>query len=253
MIAVISPAKTLDTSRIKLGFETTPVFLNEAARLVSILKKIKPSALMQLMDISEKLAQSNYQRYKTFDKNHTSDNSKAAILTFKGDVYLGLKADSFDIKDFEFAQNHLMILSGLYGILRPADLMQEYRLEMGTSLETAKGKNLYEFWGDKITKALNDYIKVQNETYIINLASQEYWKAINTKKLKAKVIQVDFHEERDGKLSFVSFNAKKARGMMCHFMIKNRLNNPEDLKAFDYEGYYFAEHLSKPDHFRFLK
>lgn len=208
---------------------------------------------MQLMDISDKLAKQNVLRYKAFNKSHTAENSKPALLTFKGDVYLGLKADSFDDSDLNFAQDHIRILSGLYGILRPLDLMQEYRLEMGTELTTSRGKNLYEFWGDKITKALNDSIKTQKEEYVINLASQEYWKAVQPKKLKAKVIQVDFHEERDGKISFVSFNAKKARGMMCHFIIKNRLSSPESLKAFDYDGYYFSEHLSGPDHFRFLK
>jgi uncharacterized protein len=253
MIAIISPAKTLDPSPRQTEYHTQPIFINEASRLTTSLKKFKDDALMQLMDISEKLAKQNVQRYKSFNKSHTADNSNPALLTFKGDVYLGLKADSFDDSDLNFAQDHIRILSGLYGILRPLDLMQEYRLEMGTELVTSRGKNLYEFWGDKITKALNNTIKTQSEDCVINLASQEYWKALQPKILKAKVIQVDFHEERDGKISFVSFNAKKARGMMCHFIIKNRLIDPESLKAFDYDGYYFSESLSGPNHFRFLK
>jgi cytoplasmic iron level regulating protein YaaA (DUF328/UPF0246 family) len=254
MIAVISPAKTLDTRTFNAQVPyTMPQFQSNAYQLVKKLKKIKTEELMQLMDLSEKLAVLNTERYRIFKKEHTTENSTHAILTFKGDVYQGLQADTFNADDLNFAQNHLRILSGLYGILRPLDLMQPYRLEMGTRLETEKAENLYSFWGDKITKALNDEIRKNQYKYVINLASQEYWQAVQPKKLRAGVINVEFHEERNGKISFVSFNAKRARGMMCHYIVKNKITNPELLKGFDYDGYYFAENLSNDQNFRFLK
>ncbi|MBK9254082.1 MAG: peroxide stress protein YaaA [Saprospiraceae bacterium] len=253
MIALISPAKTLDNAPVNLGIETMPELLTDTKTLITSLKKKKAAELMHLMDISEKLAQLNRDRYHSYNVNFTTENSKAAILQFKGDVYLGLKAEQFSTEELLFAQDHIRILSGLYGLLKPLDRMQAYRLEMGTMLETKKGKNLYEFWGDKITKILNNHIKLNDTKYIINLASQEYWKAVKTEKLKAKVINVDFHEERNGKITFVSFNAKKARGMMCNYIVKNRLSKPEELKGFDYDGYYFSEELSKDNHYKFLK
>jgi uncharacterized protein len=253
MLAIISPAKTLDSTPIKSEAWTLPRLLPQTKALVSIMKKKKPGDLMELMDISEKLAVLNYQRYKQFSPEYTIENSHAAIFTFKGEVYLGLKAETLTTSEVKYAQDHLRILSGLYGVLRPLDLMQEYRLEMGIPLENKKGKNLYEFWGDNITKLLNEDLKNVESKYLVNLASNEYFKAIDKKKLKAKIIDIHFFEEKNGKRTFVSFNAKKARGIMASYIIRNKCTSPEDLKQFKEEGYLFDDLASTETAFTFVK
>ena len=253
MLAIISPAKTLDSTPIKSESWTLPRLLPQTKALVSIMKKKKPGDLMELMDISEKLAVLNYQRYKQFSPEYTLENSNAALFTFKGEVYLGLKAEELSAAEINYAQDHLRILSGLYGLLRPLDLMQEYRLEMGIPLENKKGKNLYEFWGDNITKLLNEDIKAIDSKYLVNLASNEYFKAVDKKKLKAIIIDIHFFEEKNGKRTFVSFNAKKARGIMASYIIRNKCKSPEDLKQFTEEGYLFDDLASNETAFTFVK
>lgn len=253
MLTIISPAKTLDIAPLKAETYTLPRLLPQTKTLVALMKKKKPGDLMKLMDISEKLAILNYQRYKQFSQDYNENNSNAALYTFKGDVYLGLKAEEFTPKDISYAQEHLRILSGLYGILRPLDLMQEYRLEMGISLENKNGKNLYEFWGGKITKLLNSDLKAINSEYLINLASNEYFKAVDKKKLKAKIIDINFLEEKNGKRTFVSFNAKKARGIMAAFIIRERCKLANEIKQFNEEGYIFENEASTKDSFTFVK
>ena len=252
MLLVISPAKTLNFERTNLATYTEPTLLKQSKQLIGILKKMKVNDLRTLMDISEKLAIENVDRFKAFKTPFTLDNAKQAILAFKGDVYQGLSVDDFDLADLQFAQEHLRILSGLYGVLRPLDLMQAYRLEMGTSLENKKGKNLYLFWSDLIAKELNRSL-IDTEMPIVNLASNEYWSAVQTKKLKALVYNIQFKEERNGQLKVISFNAKKARGLMCRYVIKNRLTQVDDLRSFDWEGYSLQESLSTENDWLFVK
>ncbi len=254
MIILTSPAKTLDENAGKNIENTTePQFTREALQLVRILKKKKRHELQDLMSISENLAGINVARYKTFQKEFNLDNANPSIYAFKGDVYQGLNVEDMTGEDLAFAQKHLRILSGLYGVLRPLDLMQAYRLEMGTSLENKRGKNLYHFWGDKITNAINKELKNHEDQHIINLASNEYFKAINKKKLKYPVTNIGFKEWRNGKLSFLSFNAKKARGMMIHYIIKNRIQEIEHLQGFDYDGYGFDEEASTGNNMLFTR
>ena len=196
MLILISPAKTLDYSDPHIQNFTHPDFTSDVKALVQVMKKKTATEIAELMDISENLAQLNEQRYKTFQKDFSFENSKQALLAFKGDVYTKIDVDNYTAEDFDFAQNHLRILSGLYGLLKPLDLIQPYRLEMGTRLETKKGKNLYEYWGTKIAKAIN---QAASGNTIINLASQEYFKAVDLKTLKSKVITIQFKEFKNGK------------------------------------------------------
>lgn len=237
MIAVLSPSKTLDFETAGAQTMDSPLFRKQSKELVSELQKKSKKDLMKLMSISEKLGELNYQRYQNFSDRYTSNNSKAAIHAFKGDVYLGLEAESLNDKELQYAQNHIRILSGLYGILKPLDKMQAYRLEMGTKLKNQHGKNLYAFWGDQVTKALNKEFKNHKEKILVNLASQEYFEVIKTDKLNARVVNIDFREYRDGKLRFISFNAKKARGMMARYIIKKKVDSFKKLHGFDMDGY----------------
>ncbi|MCB0691859.1 MAG: peroxide stress protein YaaA [Saprospiraceae bacterium] len=254
MIAIISPAKTLD-------FETAwdikdysiPRFRSEAKKLINELKKLKKEELEKLMDISDQLATLNMRRYKQFKLSHTPENSKPSILAFKGDVYVGFEAWNMTHDQLVNTNDHVRILSGLYGILNPLDLVQPYRLEMGTQLHTDYGNNLYQFWGNKVTKALNKDLKDVGTSTIINLASNEYYHVLNPKKIKAKVVDIDFKENRNGKLIFVSFNAKKARGKMARFIVENELRDVHDLLAFDGDGYLYDANLSTEDKFVFVK
>lgn len=241
MLLLISPAKTLDFNPIDYKKHTIPAFIKESKVLVDVLKKKSASDLKSLMKVSDKIADLNTARYKSFSTPFTLDNAKQAIYAFRGDVYTGLDADSFDQKDLNFAQKHLRILSGLYGVLKPLDLMQAYRLEMGTKLSNGFGKNLYEFWDNKITTQINEDGGKQP---IINLASKEYFHSIDAAQLKGKLITVNFKENRDGKWKIIAFSAKKARGMMCHYVIKNKLTKPEQLKGFNYDNYVYNEELS---------
>ena len=246
MITLLSPAKSLDIEKDKYSdLHTEHSFPTETMQLVRILKKMGLEDLCELMHISEKLGIENVARYAQFKKDYPDEFSAAALYAFRGDVYQGFDADTANKNDVKYAQKHIRILSGLYGVLRPMDKMQAYRLEMGTKLENNKGKNLYEFWGSKISNQLNkDLAELKSET-IINLASNEYFKAVDQKKLNAKIIDIDFREERNGKLKFVSFSAKKARGYMARFIVDHKINTPEGLTKFNKEGYVYSKGLEE--------
>jgi len=197
------------------------------------------------MKVSVKIADLNFDRYESWDKTFTTSNAKQTALAFKGDVYTGLDAESFNAKDFKFAQQHLRVLSGLYGLLRPLDLMQPYRLEMGTKLKTGHAKNLYEFWGSTITEGLNTQLKKIKSEILINLASNEYFKSIKPKELNAEIITPAFKEFKNGDYKMIGIYAKKARGMLSRYIIKHQLSNAEDIKTFDEEDYTFNKRLSQ--------
>ena len=245
MIIVISPAKSLyDHCPIHFEKSTEIDFLPEAEKIISVMKKKKPDQLAKLMSISPKLAELNFQRFQAWSLTFTPENSWQSILMFNGDVYQGLKAETFTESEFEIAQQKLRILSGVYGLLKPLDLIQPYRLEMGTNVSVVRKKNLYDFWKTKITSKLNDELSLNDPEILINLASNEYFSAIDTKKLKARIITPSFKENKNGKYQMVSFFAKRARGLMSRFIIQNNISDPEELKAFDWEGYYFNNQLS---------
>lgn len=254
MLMVISPAKTLDyTSPVSLQEYTEPQYSKQSAQLIKELKKLSVQELASLMGISDKLAALNVARFAEWSPKFTTDNARQAILAFKGDVYTGLATEDFSAKDYQFAQQHLRILSGLYGVLRPLDLMQPYRLEMGTKLVNSKGKDLYEFWGEQITQWLNQAIVEQGDGILLNLASNEYFKSVKTKQLDAKIIDVDFKDLKNGQYKIISFYAKKARGMMARYVIKNQLREVEQLKDFDSEGYYYSAEHSTTSKLVFLR
>ena len=240
MLIVLSPAKTLDfESPIKVNKTTEPDFIPRSAELISTLRTMPPSQIGSLMSISDSLAQLNVARYASWSKKFTPDNSRPAVLAFDGDVYEGLDARSLNARQLDWAQKHLRILSGLYGLLRPLDLMQPYRLEMGTRLATKRGKDLYAFWGDQITEALNESLTVAKAQALVNLASEEYFKSVKPAKLDRPVITPVFEEWKGGGYKIVSFFAKRARGLMARYAIEHKLTKPEQLKDFDSEGYAF--------------
>ena len=245
MLAILSPAKSLnfDPAPPKIA-ATDPDFLDDAQQLIDVLRTKSAKQIETLMKISTNLAELNRDRYHEWETPFTLDNAKQALLAFQGDVYQGFELDSFRKPDYDYAQKHLRILSGLYGLLKPLDLIQAYRLEMGTSLKTPRGKDLYAFWGDSITEALNDAINQQRGNDLINLASNEYFKAVQPAKLNAAIYTPVFKEEKDGEFRILSFFAKKARGMMADFIIRNRLKKPAELKTFDTAGYSFNADLS---------
>ena len=244
MKIVISPAKSLDfETKLPANKTSKPFFLKEAKLINGILKKLKPSDLSEIMHISDNLAQLNWQRNKSFKTPFTSENARPAIYAFNGDVYLGLDGYSIPEEKLDILQNKLRILSGQYGILKPFDLMQAYRLEMGTQLSINETKNLYEFWKESLTNSLNKELK-KNELFI-NLASNEYFSVIDTKKLKVPVITPEFKDYKDGKLKMISFFAKKARGLMVRYIIDHDVETLDQLKSFNSEGYVFDENLSK--------
>jgi len=253
MLVLLSPAKTLDFTETKVKATKNPKFKTDTTELVGVLQEKSISDIMKLMSIKEKLGALNYERYQNFSKSYTNKNSKAALLAFKGDVYIGLDAASLTEDELEYSQDHVRILSGLYGLLSPLDKMQPYRLEMGTTLKTDKGTNLYHFWGDKITKEVNKQLKKQGNPILVNLASQEYFHAVKRDAVKGEVVDINFKEFRDGKLKFISFSAKKARGLMTRYIIKNKIENKEDLKGFNYENYYFDESLSDDAQYTFVR
>lgn len=253
MLMVISPAKTLDyESPLATSTYTQPAFLDDACELIDQLKVLEPHQVSNLMHISDKLGQLNADRFQQWHLPFTPDNARQAILAFKGDVYTGLAAENFSEQDFKFAQTHLRILSGLYGLLRPLDLMQPYRLEMGTRFANSRGKDLYGFWGNRITDALNADLAKQGKV-LVNLASNEYFKSVNTKALDARIITPQFKDWKNGQYKMISFYAKKARGLMCAYAISNRLTEAEALKQFDWEGYRYSEEQSKGDNWIFLR
>lgn len=240
MLLLISPAKTLDETAATISSYSQAPLLKQSQELMKNLQKLDSPQLQKLMNISPKIADLNLERNQNFSIPFDMTNSKQAILMFKGDVYQGLGASDFDAGDLEFAQQHLAILSGLYGYLRPLDLMQPYRLEMGTSLKVKDTNNLYAFWKDLITNEINK----TKQKVLVNLASNEYFKAVKQEELKAELWTVNFKENRNGKYKIIAFSAKKARGMMCRYVIKNRLEKPEDMKSFDLDNYSFNEALS---------
>ncbi|MEC4050494.1 peroxide stress protein YaaA [Flavobacterium sp. SUN046] len=243
MKIVISPAKSLNFEKaLPSALYTEPSFLKEATTIQRTLKKKKPKVLMELMSISDNLAQLNWQRNQDWNPPFTPQNARPAVFAFDGDVYTGLDAYSLSEAQLEVLQERLRILSGLYGLLKPLDLMQAYRLEMGTSMAVGKNKNLYEFWKKTITKTLNS--ELQKGELFVNLASNEYFSAVDVKTLKVPVITPEFKDYKDGKLKMISFFAKKARGMMVRYIIDTNAQTIEDLKSFDYEGYGFDANLS---------
>ncbi|MCE7991868.1 MAG: peroxide stress protein YaaA [Roseivirga sp.] len=244
MLFVISPAKTLDFETPCDAQASYPRFKKETLELIGVLREKSPEEIQTLMDLSENLAELNVNRYQKFRAAKHPKVAKQSVYAFKGDVYIGLEAEELDDEDILYAQEHLRILSGLYGLLRPLDVIQPYRLEMGTRLAFDDYRTLYSYWADKIAKLVNRDLKNQGDKVLINLASQEYFKAIDRKALKAKIVDVEFLDFKNGEYKVISFFAKKARGMMARYIIKNRINEPEGLKDFDSEGYYFDESSS---------
>ncbi len=244
MIVLLSPAKTLDFNPTKFKKHTTPRLLEDSEQLVDVLKKQSANKIKTLMKVSDKLAALNHERYQQFQTPFTLDNAKQSILAFKGDVYSGLDADSMDAKDLTFAQKHLRILSGLYGVLAPLDLMQAYRLEMGTKLKNGKNKNLYEFWDSRITDILNTDLSKAKSKVFLNLASQEYFHSVKTDQLKGELVHVHFKELRNGAYKVIAFNAKKARGAMAREIIKNRITKVGEIKKLKINDYVYKKDLS---------
>ncbi len=244
MIIVISPSKTLDFSENPFKLYTQPRQLPQSQELIDIAKQLTVEELSALMKLSDKLSQLNWQRYKDFSTPFSLTNAKQALLAFKGDVYGGIDSDNYSEDDFSFAQQHLRILSGLYGALRPLDLIQPYRLEMGTRLQTGQGKNLYEFWNTQVTDLLNQDFNEEPEPILINLASNEYFKVIKPKLLNARILTLAFKENKAGIYKTIGIHAKRARGLMTNFIIKNRLTDAEQVKTFNLENYGFNNVLS---------
>jgi len=243
MLIVISPAKALDFTPPQTAVSmTTPEMAGDIAELAKTTKKLRTSDLKRMMDLSDNLATLNRERFQAFDP--AMEDGLQAAFAFNGDVYSGLRARELDKKGLTFAQAHVRILSGLYGVLRPLDAIQPYRLEMGVSLKTQRGKTLYAFWGDRIAKALNEAAAGQKDPTLVNCASQEYFGAVDTKALKLPLVTTKFFEEKDGESKIISFYAKKARGLMARYAIDHRIERAADLRAFDVEGYSFQKSAS---------
>lgn len=253
MLIVISPAKTLDfQSPLATTTRSQPLFTDHSAELIQDLRQLTAPQVSALMKISDKLGELNLHRFQSWQTPFTPDNARQAVLAFKGDVYTGMAAEKFSEEDFAFAQQHLRILSGLYGLLRPLDLIQAYRLEMGTAFANRRGKNLYQFWGDLLTEHLNSEPGLA-DGLLINLASNEYFSAINPKKLAADIITPVFRDEKNGQYKIISFFAKKARGMMSAWMIQNRITQVDDLKQFTVGGYRYDPASSTAREWVFLR
>lgn len=248
MLIILSPAKSLDyETPPTTDKHTLPIFIGESAKLISELKKLSLQEVAELMDLSDKLAALNVARFGEWSKTFNFKNSKQAILAFNGDVYEGLDAKTLNKKSLDYAQDHVRVLSGLYGVLKPLDLMQAYRLEMGTSFKNAVGKDLYAFWGEKITQALKKELDQHKNQILINLASDEYFKSVAPAKLTYPIIAPVFQDEKAGKYKIISFYAKRARGLMTRYIIDNKVDKPEGLKDFDLEGYQYAPKESSPE------
>jgi len=248
MLFLLSPAKKLDyDSALPTKLHTQPLFVKDAQKLIGVLKTKSEADIASLMDLSPALSKLNAQRYAAWKPVFNESNSRQAVLAFNGDVYEGLEASSLSESQLKWAQDHVAILSGLYGVLRPLDLMQPYRLEMGTALANPGGKNLYEFWSDKITPYLNERLAADKDPIIVNLASEEYFKSVNSKTLNARVIQCVFQDGKNGAWKVISFHAKRARGLMARFAIQHKITKPQALQQFDLEGYAFAPDVSTED------
>ncbi|WP_370980568.1 peroxide stress protein YaaA [Agaribacterium sp. ZY112] len=247
MLCVISPAKNLDyDSALPTKKSTKAQFLDQSQRLIDDLQQLAPHDVSTLMGISDKLGVLNYDRFQAWAQPIKGKDARQAVFAFNGDVYAGLDAYNLSDEDLAFAQDHLRILSGLYGLLRPLDLMLAYRLEMGTKFANAEGKDLYAFWGDQLTEALNKQLKSNGSECLVNLASNEYFKAVKKKNLSVPLITPQFKDFKNGQYKIISFYAKKARGLMSAYIIKNRLTKAEELMSFDVAGYRYNEALSKP-------
>jgi len=255
MLFLISPAKALDyDTPPHIDRHTQPVFVRQATELMEVLRPLAPQQIASLMDLSDQLASLNAARYQAWTPHFTPDNAKQAVLAFNGDVYEGLDAKTLTAPDLDWAQDHVCILSGLYGVLRPLDLMQPYRLEMGTRLATAHGSNLYRFWGRQIADYLNQRAQADASPVVINLASDEYFKSVDKKVLQPRVVSCVFEEHRGGgQYKVISFMAKRARGLMVRYAVQHRAATPEALKAFDLEGYAYQPALSEPDRLVFRR
>jgi cytoplasmic iron level regulating protein YaaA (DUF328/UPF0246 family) len=250
---LISPAKTLDYDAAPVTqFYTQPRYLEDSAELIKQLQQLSAQDIASLMSLSDKLAGLNMARFQSWAPPFDMENAKQAVLAFRGDVYTGLDADTMTEADFEFAQQHLRILSGLYGVLRPLDLMQAYRLEMGTKFSNSRGKDLYAFWGAKLRESIEAEPALEDGV-LINLASNEYFKATQAKKLSARVITPQFKDWKNGQYKMISFYAKKARGLMARFIIDNRIDKVDELKSFDREGYQYSAELSDGDNWVFTR
>jgi len=254
MLFLLSPAKSLDYESAPVtDRHTLPVFADQAAELIEVLRPYTPPQIASLMDLSDALSQLNVARYAAWSRQFTASNSKQAILAFNGDVYEGLDAVSLKQADLDWAQNHVLMLSGLYGVLRPLDWMQPYRLEMGTKLSNPRGKDLYAWWGDTLAEHLNGLLAEQGDDVIINLASQEYFKSVKRKALKARVVECVFEDWKAGNWKVISFHAKRARGLMARHAILKRARSVDDLRDFQSEGYALAEDASSADRLVFRR
>ena len=241
MLIVLSPAKSLDyKTPVKVKEPTLPEFVSESAKLIADLKKLAPQDVAKLMGLSDQLAVLNVGRYRDWSKKFTESNSKPAIYAFDGDVYDGFDVKTLNAKAVHFAQDHIRILSGLYGALRPLDLMQAYRLEMGTAFKNARGKDLYAFWGSRVTDSLKKILEKEKKPVLLNLASEEYFKVLQAKDLDCPVIAPVFQDAKDGKYKIISFYAKRARGLMARYVVENRISDPVDLKGFNLDGYRYC-------------
>lgn len=240
MLSLISPAKTLDYETVlPTDHFTQPRLLDQSAQLINVCRKLSATQVASLMHVSEKIAQLNVARFQDWSPSFDFGNARQAIFAFKGDVYTGLDAYNLSEKQLDFAQQHLRMLSGLYGVLRPLDLMMPYRLEMGTKLQNERGTNLYSFWGERITQQINQDLDVANSQILLNLASDEYYKAVKPSQVKAEIIRPVFLDQKNDQYKIISFYTKKARGLMARFVIEHQITRIEDLKAFAVDGYYF--------------
>lgn len=240
MLALISPAKTLDyETALPTDVHTLPRLLTHSQQLIDISRQLSATQIADLMKVSEKIAQLNVARFKDWQPEFNFSNARQAVFAFKGDVYTGLDAYALNDSQIEYAQQHLRMLSGLYGLLRPLDLMMPYRLEMGTKLHNVRGHNLYQFWDHHITDLINQDLANAESELLLNLASDEYYKSVNVAEIRAEIIKPVFLDQKNGKYKVISFYAKKARGLMARYMIENQLQRIEDLKSFNLDGYYF--------------
>lgn len=254
MLFLLSPAKTLDYESSALtDTYSEPEMLAHSEELIAVLKEKSSNDISSLMGVSEKIADLNVERFGSWGRPFTIQNAKQAVFAFKGDVYTGLSIETAGQEELDYVRGHVRILSGLYGLLNPLDLMQPYRLEMGTKLENTRGKNLYEFWGSLITDKLNDELSQDDNAVVVNLASNEYYKSVKAKQLNARIVTPIFKDLKNDQYKIVSFYAKKARGLMVRFAADKQIQQVEDLKAFDYQGYVFNEALSKGDDWVFTR
>lgn len=254
MLFLLSPSKTLDFNGSATSPRSTPRMRGSAAELVSIMRSKTSEEIEDMMSVSTELARMNWNRYQNFNpERYTSRNSRQAIFAFRGQVYHGLQAENFNQEDLEFAQKHLRILSGLYGLLRPMDAIQPYRLEMGAQLHTPAGKSLYDYWGDDITDLLNKDLRGHSEKVVVNLASQEYFKAVQPERLKGSLLNISFKEWKNDTLKIIAVYAKTARGLMSRYAIRNKIEEPDDLKGFDLEGYSWSEEYSSDSEWVFVR